>query len=946
MIAADPSRTARPGPTLLAALLVALPCAAQTIVRTWTGAAAVDQMGRAVLALPDVDADGRPDIAFGSPLRSTAAGFGAGAVEIRSGATGNLIATFTGPTAGERFGSALALADVDGDGAQELAVGSPLFSGPAGSAAGRVTVHALPGGAVLRTLDGLAAGDRFGTALAGLGDADGDLRHDLAVGSPFHDGPAGTSTGLVSLHSGASGALFWSIAGEAIDDRLGTALADAGDLDQSFRRDVLAAAPFHDGPAGADSGRVYLFSESGVLLGFASGAAAIERFGTAVAGPGDLDGDGVREVVVSAEAAASPAGAGAGRVTALRGTALTVLWNVAGPQAGALLGSSVADAGDLDGDGRSEIAVGSRLHDGPAGVDAGRGAVLAGATGATLFTADGPSAGAQMGFASGGGRDFDNDGRADAVFAAPFAAAQAGLARALRVDPPSWRLVRGYTVGLLPEAVAAADADGDGDLDLAVVCSGDATLRILWNGDHATSGPSFGTGILDQIPSTTVALDASAAAVSVAAGNLDADAPGEIVVGRADGSVQRVDGTGTTGAPSFPASAPFAVDARPLAGPVRDLGIYGSGPGAVLVAALAGTLVLPGEVRLVATPMTSPIVGPALLSGGTFTSVSIADLDASGLPDLVLANSSTGSAGGIHVLIAPALVPAPGSPFAAGGAPSRASVSALDGDLATDDIVVAATSFLGGGPRVLNDFSPGAGFRSIVTPAAPLLARDAAAWRRSESVTAAVVADGSGKLLLLDAWTGTGFSAPVPIPCGQDVVDVLVAQLTAFDGPTTCNGQEIVAVVRDERAVRVIRRAQPAVFTPIAGTGCPAAAPVSLFGITGTPVLGDLGFGLALTGAAPNAFAWLAIQVSPQPGLPPFVLPIGACGFAWYGGQIFLIDWFTTPAGTSLFPLPLPVEPGLLCLEFALCWAVFDGGPVPGGITLSNSVLVRLGEIP
>ena len=436
----------------LLVLALGLGVRAQTTVQSTEGAALGDQFGRAVIAVPDIDGDARADWAASSPFRTATAGAFTGVVELRSGTDGSLIGIIEGDQAGQRFGTAMSLADVDGDGSPELVVGAPLHNGIAGAAAGRVTAHALPGGAVVMTADGITAGDRFGSSVAGLDDLDGDGRVEVAVGAPLFDGTAGANTGRVSVHSGATGGEVGALEGEAAQDRFGTSLANAGDVNLDFTVEIVAGAPLHDGPLGADQGRVYVLTAYAGLLAARDGAAAGEQFGAAVAGPGDLDNDGTTDVVVSADLATTAAGPTAGRVDALDGATLATLWSADGTEAGARFGAAIDGAGDMDGDLLPEIVVGSPLHDGLAGFDAGRMTVLSPIDGSELWAVEGPAAFAQMGFAVHGGTDFDFDGRPDTIISAPFfngaAGVQTGRVDLFRTDPPEGREVDAYAVGL------------------------------------------------------------------------------------------------------------------------------------------------------------------------------------------------------------------------------------------------------------------------------------------------------------------------------------------------------------------------------------------------------------------------------------------------------------------------------------------------------------------
>ncbi len=290
----------------------------------------------------DLDGDGFDDWALGQPRANGARGV----VRVFLGSSGwdavpDLV--LAGDRAGARFGSAIAFGgDYGGDLRPDFAVGAP----GSGADAGRVFVWF--GGAGLDAtadLERAAPVDAiaFGASLASGLDLDGDGRAELVVGAPGAD-----SAGAVYVYRGGAtlaGAPAARLEGRAPGDAFGATLAAAGDVDGDGREDFAIGAPLDDA-AGPDAGAVTLVRGRESLAWLRAdrvtrGATAGERFGAALAGAGDADGDGFADLAIG-----SPADGG-GRVTLRFGSvaadgARTLAWNASAP--GAQFGAALAVA--------------------------------------------------------------------------------------------------------------------------------------------------------------------------------------------------------------------------------------------------------------------------------------------------------------------------------------------------------------------------------------------------------------------------------------------------------------------------------------------------------------------------------------------------------------------------------------------------------------------------
>ncbi len=290
------------------------------------------------------------------------------------------------PEALERFGHAFAVGDWNGDGVDDLATGLPYDDGVANiqQRIGAVYVQwgiagvglAPPGGAVLLSQeagpDPPVDDERFGWALA-AGDFDQDGFDDLAVGIPGNE-VAGVATGGVQIYFGSgsspvfdSGTML-AVPG-AVDDGIGLALA-AGDFNNDGHDDLAVGIPLRSTAAGAV--RIYYggpqgFFTAGELLqqdspSIDDAGEANDRFGFALAA-GDFDGNGHADLGVGVP---NENAYGAIHVFFWLGNGLDLTRDLFWTQS-SIAGTSEPNdkfgfalaAGDFDGDGRADLAIGS-----------------------------------------------------------------------------------------------------------------------------------------------------------------------------------------------------------------------------------------------------------------------------------------------------------------------------------------------------------------------------------------------------------------------------------------------------------------------------------------------------------------------------------------------------------------------------------------------------------
>jgi hypothetical protein len=331
-------------------------------------------------------------------------------------------------TTGDNTGAAVAiLGDINGDGLDDLVIGAP-FDDDTGTNTGTVYVISGLDGAILREHHGNAANDEYGTAVINAGNLDGDAFDDYVIGAPGVDA-TGVDRGGISAFSGASGSSIYSQLGPKAGSRFGTVLAGGGDITGDGRDDFLVGAPSWDSvTAFENQGWFGAYSGlTGALVKQANGTAFTHALGSALAVLEDLNGDGRADYAVGLPGYDNGPGgeflSNAGRVDVYSGLTHTLLYSLWGG-ANDGLGSSLAPAGDTDADGVPELIVGAPFDLSGSGTAS----VHEGATGTLLQQLQGlgTTAADAFGTAVAPVGDIDGDGHDDIAVGAPLSAPLAG----------------------------------------------------------------------------------------------------------------------------------------------------------------------------------------------------------------------------------------------------------------------------------------------------------------------------------------------------------------------------------------------------------------------------------------------------------------------------------------------------------------------------------------
>jgi hypothetical protein len=381
-----------------------------------------DEFGWVARRVGDLDGDTVQDFV------TTAPGFQnhSGKIYAYSTGTGKLLFSRVGET-GQRFGNGAAGAgDVNGDGTPDVIIGGPA------SGAGRAEILSGRDGSTLKSFRGAKSGDQFGYKVSTIGDVDRDGHSDVTITAL-----AGGGTGECFGYSGKTGKLLFSLRGEREGDKFGSAVCGLDDPRHRF----LAVGAQDAGPG--RRGAVYMYriddGNPSLVFKFASDETGMDLGQMFLSFPGDLNRDGIPDLYCS-DFSSSQKAPGGGRVYVLSGADGSVLLDVAGSKPGEGLGTSPSDAGDINGDGVGDLAVGA-WQNGDGAISGGKVYLFSGRDGISLGEWTCRQHGDTFGFDSIGIGDVDRDGAVDFLVTSAWSPVQGPktgrvfvIARAGKVD--------------------------------------------------------------------------------------------------------------------------------------------------------------------------------------------------------------------------------------------------------------------------------------------------------------------------------------------------------------------------------------------------------------------------------------------------------------------------------------------------------------------------------
>jgi len=271
-----------------------------SIIYKWYGDSAFDDFGESTAPVGDVNADGWPDLVVGG-RRHDGNGTSSGLARVFSGFDGSVLYDFFGDGPGWLAGSALSGAgDFNEDGYADVIVGCRGASPEGLFKAGQAVVYSGFDGSVLLRVDGRHEKDGLGSGVAGVGDIDQDGTLDIGIGA-WQTAENGPVTGSAMVISGATALPILQWVGEHAGAVMGVFIDSAGDANRDGWLDVVVGSEGANAPGVFSAGKVFVFSGlDGSEIFSVHGDQEGDRLGTVVADAGDVNQDGYEDVMSGA----------------------------------------------------------------------------------------------------------------------------------------------------------------------------------------------------------------------------------------------------------------------------------------------------------------------------------------------------------------------------------------------------------------------------------------------------------------------------------------------------------------------------------------------------------------------------------------------------------------------------------------------------------------------
>jgi len=481
------------------------------------------QFGFSVSSAGDVNGDGYSDVIVGAYTFDNIE-TNEGAAFIYHGSASGIIntvaATVESNQAGASFGTSVACAgDINGDGYSDVIAGATLYdNGQTNEGAAYVYFGSASGLNIIPAaiLESNQANAQMGRGVASAGDVNGDGYSDVVVGVYQYDNPESNEGGVFVYHGSAAGLSI--IPNNTPDDAdqtgatFGVSVASAGDVNADGYSDVIIGANDYDDGANTSEGRAFVYHGSAAGLSVTPNSTPDDAdqagafFANSVASAGDVNGDGYSDVIVGAFGYDDGANTNEGRAFVYYGSAagLSASPNSTpddADQAGASFGTSVACAGDVNGDGYSDVIIGAPLYNDGANAAEGRAFVYYGSAAGLSATPistpdDADQANAFFGYKVACAGDVNGDGYSDVIIGAYLyddgftnegkAFIYHGSATGLSATPNSSPADANLANALFGFSVSGAgDVNGDGYSDVIIGASG------YTSGANASEGRAY-----------------------------------------------------------------------------------------------------------------------------------------------------------------------------------------------------------------------------------------------------------------------------------------------------------------------------------------------------------------------------------------------------------------------------------------------------------------------